>query len=354
MAWRAALAAVLAAASLAVPANAHEGDPNVFTRVDAITPPLPGVTVEVRAGVADQLLVVNTTDQPVEVLNDAGRAFLRIGPETVQADHNVADWHTSNSPLGLARTPAPTTKQDWRVVARGNSWGWFDHRLHDRAYQRPPSATTTTRLADWAIPLRHGGRAVAVKGHVEYRPVLGAFRARVAKVPDGVDLDALDGRVPGLFLRWTGTGTLTVRGIEGEPFARLTPQGTEVNDASATWQDDQRLRGKPVTTPADPATPRWRREVPEALLTWLDRRLAYAPGVPPDDALRSSRPTTVVEWDIAVDVDGEPGFLQGVTTWVPAAAESPLEEERPTWVAYVLAAVAVVVATWALRKQRER
>jgi hypothetical protein len=348
--WWAAAAVVVAAA---LPAAAHQGDPNVFTRIDAVTPELPGVTVEVRSGVADQLLVVNTTPTPVEVLDASGRTFLRIGPDDVEADYAEPDWYTSNSPLGAARTPAPGGKPDWRVVARGNAWGWFDHRLHERPFTAPPAARTVTRLAEWSVPLRHNGSRVTVRGHVEYRPVVGSFRTAVAKVPDGVTLDALDGRVPGLFLQWRGPGTLTVRGIEGEPFARFTSNGVEVNDASATWQDDQRLRGTAPAVPADPVTPRWRKAQAAPSLTWLDRRLSYAPGVPPADALRSVRPTTLVEWDLPADVDGVPARLQGTTSWIPNATGARDDGGTP-WLPVVLVAFVVVVAAAVLRRRAER
>jgi hypothetical protein len=193
---------------------------------------------------------------------------------------------------------------------------------------------------------------VTVRGHVEYRPLLGAFHSTATKAPPGVALDVLDGRVPGLFLRWTGTGTLVVRGIAGEPFARLTPQGTEVNDASATWQDDQRLRGAPPpATPADArAAPRWRRRSTTPQLTWLDRRLAYAPGFPPDDVARDPHPTTLVEWDIAADVDGTPVHLTGTTVWQPNAP--PGDHPSRAFLYAAIAAGAVALAGLALIRRR--
>lgn len=351
MSWRPVLAAVLLAASLAVPARAHEADPNVFTVVDAVVPPLPAVTVQVRAGVADQLLVVNPTDHPLEVLDAAGEPFLRIGPDVVQADFASADWHTSNSPLGLARTPPPGGKDDWRTVAQGESWGWFDHRLHAGRLAPPPGTRAVTRLAEWSIPLRHNGSEHVVRGHVEYRPVVGAFRTKVEHAPSGVAADALDGRVPGLYLAWSGSGTLTVRGIEGEPFARFTSTGVEVNEASPTRQDDQRLRGTTPTVPVDVARPAWRRATTAPVLTWLDRRLAYAPGVPPRDALRSRKPTTVVEWDIAADVDGAPASLRGTTTWVPN--DTGTDTSRLPWLV-VPAVLAGAVALVVTRRRAER
>jgi hypothetical protein len=340
----------------ATSAKAHQSDPTIVTRIDTIEPALHDVTVEIRAGVADQLLIVNGTRQPVEVDGSNGKPFLRIGPTVVEADVNAPDWVLSNSPLGTAPTPPPSQKQQWRTVARGASWGWFDHRIHPQA--RPLTAELrkarrTTRLADWTVPLRHDGTGHEIRGHVEYRPVLGAFHTQVGRTPPSLTADALDGRVPGLFVRWAGTDPLTIRGIAGEPFARLTSTGAEVNDASETWQDDQRLRGQPPGgVPADPtATPRWRKVGDTPQLTWLDRRLAYAPGVPPDDVARAPKPTTMVEWDLTVHAGSTTDHVTGTTTWVPAAARSG---GARAWWPYAAGFVALLGAVALIRRRTAR
>lgn len=344
---RAALAAFLLVT--AVPVAAHQGDPWVYTVVDEITPPLPGVTVEVRVGVADQLLVVNPSNDPVEVLDAGGRPFLRIGPDVVEADTGNPSWHTSNSPLGLARVPAGTAPR-WRVVAKGDSWGWFDHRLHDRAFGLPANDAVNARLADWTVPLRHAGLEHLVRGHVEYRPSLGTFRARYAALPPDTNLDVFDGKVPGLFLGYAGEGTMTVYGIDGAPFARLGPARTEVNEASATWQDDQRLRGNVPMLPADPAKPHWRSLGRDQPVVWLDRRLAYAPGLPPPDVLRSRRVTTMVEWDIRADVNGVTHYIQGVTEWLPARRGDGNGLSR--WYGLAASAAGVLIGTLLVHLRR--
>ncbi|MDQ1713967.1 MAG: hypothetical protein QOE45_3417 [Frankiaceae bacterium] len=349
---RAAAAALAGAAVLPSPhaADAHPSDPTIVTRIDAVEPPLPNVTVEVRDGVAAQLLVVNATATPVEVTATGGEPFLRIGPATVEANVGSPDWYTSNAPFG---TTAPTrTPTRWRVVAKGSAWGWFDHRLHPRTRPLTPelrNARQRVRLADWTVPLRYQGTTHTVRGHVEYRPVVGAFHTTVEHAPPNLTADALDGRVPGLFLHWSGSGAITIRGIANEPFARLTPQGTEVNDASETWQESERLSGRPPTAPADPTNARWRRVGTTPQLTWLDRRLAYAPGVPPDDVARARKRATMVEWDVPVD---GAGHLTGTTTWVPTAAGGPRSSTSRVPYAAALAAVIAAVAAVAMLRRR--
>ena len=347
------LCALALAVASAHPAPAHRSDPTIVARIDAVEPPIDGVVVQVRAGVADQILLVNTTGTPVEVVGVDGKPFLRIAKDSVEADVGSRDWRTSLSPLGVA--PGAPREPQWRVVASLGSWGWFDHRMHHIDRELTPAlrqVTAPVRLADWTVPLRHGGRTHVVKGHVEYRPVVGAFRSRVTKTPDGLDVDVLDGRVPGLFVRWQGSGTLLVKGIEGEPFARFTPSSVEVNERSVTWRDDRGLQGRPFEV--GPGTdPVWTRQGAEPRLTWLDRRLAYAPGVPPDDVARRTKPTTMVEWDLPVEIDGRPAAVSGETTWHPSGA-GDAGNGAPARLAAVAGAAAALAVVLAVARGRRR
>jgi hypothetical protein len=346
----AATAVLVATTAAPQPARAHSGDPDVHARIDAITPELPGVTIVVRSGVADELLLSNTTSTPVEVLDTNGVPFLRIAEHKVEANLASKDWYLSNSPLGLAQPPSTKTAT-WRTVSRTGSWGWFDHRLHDRARPLTPemrAARQTIRLADWTVPLRYGGTRVAVKGHVEYRPLLGAFRSTVEHAPPGATVDVLDGRVPGLFLRWSGKTPLLLEGVDGGALALVGRDETLVNAASETWQEDQRLRGNaPPPVPADVTSIRWRRGGTNGRLTWLDRRLAYAPGVPPDDVARSARPTTLVEWTIPASVGGRADEIRGTTEWVP---NEFTKNDGPNPVPFVFAGLVLLGVVTAIRR----
>ncbi|HWL35156.1 MAG TPA: hypothetical protein VNQ77_03085 [Frankiaceae bacterium] len=349
--WRPLLVSLLVAASLAVPAEAHLGDPNAFSVIDAVEPAVPGITVEVRVGVTDQLLLVNTTDAPVEVLDREGEPFLRVGPKVVEADYSRADWYQTNSPLGLAAPPKPANGPEWRVVARGSSWGWFDHRLHEESYTPPKDPQRNARLAEWTIPLRHKGAAIAVRGHLEYRPVPGTFRTRLAKIPGTMSFQTFDGRVPGIFLGWSEPETLTVYGVEGEPFLRYGPKGLERNEASPTHQDDLRLRGDQPTGVVDLAKPRWKVVGPRRMpVSWLDRRLAYAPGVPPPDVLRARKEAVVVEWEIPVDIGGVRDSVRGVTEWVPRQGAGTAR--LPRWLTLVPAVVGAVLGVGLVHLRR--
>ena len=335
------------------PAGAHRTDPTIVTRVDEVVPPLTDVVLAVRAGVADQLLLVNRGTLPVFVLDSAGEPFLRIGPDRVDARVDSPDWPGSLNPFGTAARPTPPTAatpaapRGWEPVGRGASWAWFDHRLHehDLAVTVPMRrARRPVRLGEWTVPLLRGGTLHTAYGHVEYRPVTGAFRSRATEWPQGAEVDVLDGRVPAVRMRWRGSGTLLVRGAEGEPFARFAATGVEVNERSATWRDDRALRGQPLA-PTDERAPRWTRQGTEPVLTWLDRRLAYATGLPPDDVARRREPTTLVEWELPAEVDGRPVRLAGETAWHPVAAEHGEQSHARHLVAVAAALAAAGLVT---------
>jgi len=353
------LAALAVSAAPAVPAYAHGSDPTVVARIDEVAPPVDGVVVQVRAGVADQLLVVNDTDAPVEVLDSDGNEFIKVFRDHVEANVRSAAWQTSLQPLPpfdvKTFPPGARGTVPWVTVARHGSWGWFDHRMHDtdrtELTAQMRAARTPVRIADWTVPLRHRGRTHLVKGHVEHRPVVGAFRTRVVSKPEGVDVDVLDGRVPGLFVRWKGSGTLLVKGVDGTPFARFHDSSVEVDEASTTWREDRALRGE---NPPLRAEPHWAERPGESSLTWLDRRLAYMPGVPPDDVARSTKPTTMVEWDVPVEIDGRAATISGETTWHPALAGEGGSSRAGLAAAVAAGAAAVVVVTVVARGRRRR
>jgi len=330
----AALAAALLLAVLGAPAAAHEEDPQVVTILDGVTPAVPGLELAVVTGVAPQLLLTNRTQGPVEVLDGSGRAFLRIGPADVQIDLARAAAYESESPFGGAKLPArvqqePDAAPRFYRVLTGGSYGWFDHRLHPATLTSLPPGVregrAAARLSDWTVPLRVGGREVTARGHLEFRPLVGAFATSSDPVPAGLRATVLQGRLPGLAVAADPGREVVVTGAAGEPFARLSPRGAEVNESSPTWVADRAARGLadgPDGTPllADPAAaPRWLAVGATPTLTWLDARLRWPDQVPPAAALASEVPVVLARWRVPVTVDGRAAELAGAVTWAPAA-----------------------------------
>lgn len=322
-------AAVLAVAGLLLgptaPAQAHSADPRVRTTLDEVMPRLPdAVVVQVQASLSAQLVADNPTPTPLEVIGVDGRPFLRLSSNGVEADLTHPDFLTTSSPSGAV---PPGTSGDrparWARISTGTSWGWFDHRLHPGDLTAPPDEQREARLASWTVPLRYGRTAVEARGEVTFAPLLGSFVVAADPARAPLQVQALPGRLPGLFLSNPQRLPLTVLGRDGEPFLRFGPAGVEVNTASRTHVEDRQARGEPAGPPSpDPAF-----EVVDPTgtsYTWLDARLRYPDELPPADVLAAGEPAVVERWEVPVQ---GAAALTGEVRWEPEAAAAAAREQ---------------------------
>jgi len=324
------LSLLLLLAGGAATAGAHgESSPTIQTLVDEVDPGVEGLEFRVVRGRSARLAALNRTGQDLVILGRGDRPFLRIGPRGVYADVNSLDWYRSGNPDGIA-TPPPEARiggppRFEPVVAR-SSFAWFDHRLHPGTVRVPREALEaqrTARLDDWTVPARLGDEQLEVRGHVEYRPLLGAVGAELLSSSEplpGVQVTLLQGPLPGFFLLNLGDRPVTVIGKEGEPFVRIGPRGVEVNLRSPTHLDDQFARGETPPVSADAgAPPRWRRMAPDARYAWLDTRALYARQRPPRQVAEGGRRVVLKRWAIPLEAGANRVELRGATSWLPSA-----------------------------------
>lgn len=327
-------AVALAAAALALlPAavSAHgEAPPTIRTLIDEVEGAPEGVRFEVLGNDVARLAATNRTDEDLLIEATEGEPFLRIGPRGTFANVNSLTWYASGNPDGIASPPADVESDvggapRWVKVSDEPEWTWFDHRLHPADLELPQEALEgqrTARLQDWSVPATLGGEELEVRGHVEYQPILGAIEPRIVSSPQPtpqVQVAILRGRLPGLFLINLGQRPVTVLGREGEPFARIGPDGVEVNVRSPTHFDDRLARGSVPAVPADPdAPPRWRRVERQPRYAWLDTRALYERGRPPQDIAEGGRETVLRRWTVPLEVGGRRVDVRGTTSWVPS------------------------------------
>jgi hypothetical protein len=320
------LAPLLALWVLAVPsAQAHLADPRIRTVLDDVSPALPeGVVVQAVSSLAEQLVVANPTATVLSVLDNGGRPFLQISRAGVQGNLASLDFYTTANPGGTtAGIPADVLSNGgrgaprWVPLSKGDSWGWFDHRLHPAGIT-VPTASRRTRLFDWTVPMTYGSEPVTARGHVDLRPLLGSFLVTADAGPAGLQVQVLQGRLPGLFLTAPAGAVVTVPGRDGEPFLELA--GTaRVNVHSRTFVEDRQAQGRAAGPPSPQPLFRPAEGANGASFSWLDARLQYPHADPPEAALRSGTPTTVQRWRIPVTVDGRTVALTGAIRWVPNA-----------------------------------
>jgi hypothetical protein len=173
-------AAALVAALVACPAAAGHGGGAArgFTStVKSVTPKLDGLTVQVLQG-DDQLHVRNDSGRELVVEGYEGEPYLRF-----DADGGV--YRNANSPAtylnevryGNVDVPASASKQAvprWKRVSRGNSYDWHDHRIHWMSTIDPPKVRQAKdqphHIFDWSVPGSAGGRQLAIRGSLDYKP----------------------------------------------------------------------------------------------------------------------------------------------------------------------------------------
>ena len=318
----------------APPAGAHMGDGLSQPIFETMSPTVAGVKIEVAYSANYQLIVSNTSSEPLTFLADTGEPFLEIGPEGVRANFASPTFYNSNDPGGRDTFP-PQAKPGadvtpiWKRLSRQPSWGWYDHRLHPAEYYVPPEIIKAKKVAvlgRWQVPLRYGDQTGELQGRLEYRPPYGSY-SMVQKSPQepatGVTVQVVSASVvPAIFVKNESPTPIVVLGEQGEPFARIGPKDgvTEVNLKSPTWTLVQQALGKTPSDEADPtAEPKWQQVAPTSAWNWLEFRAAAPKSDPPQPVIDAGKTVTVKTWSIPYLIGTKRGSIDGITEWVPIA-----------------------------------
>lgn len=301
--------------------GSDEGKGSVRAVLDPLPPALSSLRVQLRKTLAPQLLVGNPTDQPLTIEDEAGRSFLRIGPDNTEGDLGAAAFHRSNTLMAPGAIPADASvAPHWKVVEASPNWGWFDLRLRTDPIDVPHQVVDAGKpatVAQWSVPVRFGKTDSAITGHFEYLPpAVGIVEPAV------VDIGALKGEAlvrampgnarPGLFLSYRGELPLTLMGEQDEPFLRFSAKGVEANRHSPTW-----ARVAPAGSPSfvegrDNAAALWAKVSGGQSYGWIEPRAAYAGKV--DDP---TRPGVVKRWQIPIRIGERSSRIKGNTRWIP-------------------------------------
>ena len=293
-----------------------------------MSPRIDGVSFTPVRGPAAQVLLRNRTREDVEVLDDAGRPFLRVGPRGVEGNVTSPSWFASGNPDGQG-VPGVASGQPprWKLVSRRPEWAYYEHRLHPSQVRLPPEARAArrpVRLLGFTVPFRHGGRPAKVTGHLEFRPLAGrvvpALRSGSRPLP-GVTAAMLPADFPAVLLQNSGREPVTVLGRDGEPYARIARAGVDVNLRSPIHVEDLRHRGELPRVAADPdAPPLWRRVKDVPSFTWTEPRARYPYEQPPEAVTSRDEPAVLRTWSVPLRAGARRAELRGSTTWVPTEA----------------------------------
>jgi hypothetical protein len=313
-------------ATLTVGAQAHEtSHDRVAVTMDPAPARLAGVRIRLQRTLGDQLLVENRTGTVLEVLDDSGVAFLRVGPAGAEANLAAPAWYETVSTEGAQIPPAARTgaRSRWVRIASDPAWGWFDRRLRAGDVARSDGVGRRARAAArdrWTIPLRFGGVPVALHGRFRAMPPpRGIFIPRLTSSEEpfpGVRVQLMAGRVPGLYLENTSDEPVVVLGADGEPFLRVGPEGTSANVRSPTWQRSGKAEVTTTASPVDAkAEPVWQRQSATPRYSWIEFRAAPPTREPAVGRARG----TIGRWEVPLRHGDDGAVIGGEIEWIPTA-----------------------------------
>ncbi len=176
------VAASVAGAMVATagPASAHGlgglQPSNYETRVRAVAPAQPGLTVE-SVDVGTRLRVTNTARHDVVVLGYDDEPYLRVGPRGV-FENTRSPAVTLNRSITATGALPPSANSDapprWRRISGGNSVAWHDHRAHWMASEDPPIVQREPgrrhRVQGWRVHIETPAGRVTARGDVVWVP----------------------------------------------------------------------------------------------------------------------------------------------------------------------------------------
>ncbi|MBS64286.1 hypothetical protein C84B14_10987 [Salinisphaera sp. C84B14] len=312
---------LLGASALAHGHAGHSGNEDDAT-VRAVLDPLPaeleGVRVQLRRTLAPQLLVANPGERPLTILDDNGRAFLRIGGGVVEADLGAAAFHRSNTLMAPGTFSADASRApNWQEVEPAANWGWFDLRLRTDTVAVADTVRREGKSADvgeWRIPVQYGDTRSAISGRFQFVPEpTGIPEARVTNaLASNVVVRAMNGSArAGLFLSYAGDAALVVHGADAEPMLRFDERGVAVNRHSTTWQ-----QAAPAGAPGYEAGNgvSWAEVSSQPRYGWVDPRIGHLGEVESDD-----NDNVIKRWSIPVTIGEREDAIEGVTEWKPVA-----------------------------------
>jgi hypothetical protein len=170
------LAAGTLTSESANPINDQGSSYEYRSNITAITPSVPGLSIEVLE-FADRLLLRNHTGKTVTIYGYEGEPYARVlaNGTAEQNVHAPATYLNTNFYGDVTVPPiaSPSAAPKWEVVDRTGQFEWHDHRIHYMSPVVPPEVknkSTRTLVFDWRVPLTVGAAKVAVNGQLFWTP----------------------------------------------------------------------------------------------------------------------------------------------------------------------------------------
>lgn len=173
----------------------------------------------------------------------------------------------------------------------------------------------------------------------------------VTPAGSGLDVQVLN-RDDRLLLINGSDKTVLIEGYEGEPYARLEPDGTvAVNTDSRAYYINEERDGK-VGVPEgvdSKGEPKWEEVSRTGRFEWHDHRMHWMSEDDPEVVKDKDVRTKVYDWKVPITVDGREGLIAGTLFWTPVPSSGP-----PLPLLLGLAALVLASAAAAVVKLRRR
>jgi hypothetical protein len=174
---RRALALGVATALFAAPAaSAHQGNPNYRSIVDAVTPAVRGLKLQVL-NYDDRFELTNRSGQTITVQGYNGEPYARVlANGTVEFNQRSPAYYLNDDRYADVKVPAsadPKAAPQWKVTDRTGIVQWHDHRMHWMSKSMPSQVkdkSKRTKIFDYSIPLEVGTTPGAIKGTLVWQP----------------------------------------------------------------------------------------------------------------------------------------------------------------------------------------
>lgn len=167
-------AALSVAALTAVPAYAHEGDPDYESLVTSSGPE--GLEVRVLSG-DDRLEVRNRTGEIVVIEGYDDEPYARLFPDgRVQVNQRSPATYLNEDPRGDVDVPGVADAEAeprWRTVEGNGRFEFHDHRIHWMNDADPPKVredpSARQKVYDWTVPVTVAGAPATIDGSLWWR-----------------------------------------------------------------------------------------------------------------------------------------------------------------------------------------
>jgi hypothetical protein len=147
-----------------------------------------------------------------------------------------------------------------------------------------------------------------------------------------------------LALRNDGSQPITVLGAAGEPFARVSSAGVEVNQHSPSWLATAQSQGYDLAALEFDAAapPDWFSVSTDPTFFWLEMRGLYPEEEPPLSSATQGA-LSLVSWTVELQQGTATATVTGATDWVPAPSEPTPDDSASSGMTFVAVAAPLLV-----------